>query len=276
MKENTAMNFMHPKSSIFSPGWTNLVFEELNQQYGAYILRRLHRHMLGTAILINLFVIAGFIFATYLYNTHYVRSGQLPTTTLSGEIELTTPPPLTLVPVVPEQVKSVDESRPKEITNPVVVAKLPDNLAMPDQIPDELSNLSTQSETSNTEGYVNPTELGMSGLESTTILNKNIIIPDVFPSFKGGPEALSSYLKKNIRYPELAKFKGTSGVVYVAFTVDAIGSVTDIEISHGIGNGCDEEAIRVIKSMPDWNPGRQAGMAVPVRFNLPIKFSILK
>ncbi|HEX5001931.1 MAG TPA: TonB family protein [Bacteroidia bacterium] len=270
------MNFMQSKSSIFSPGWTNLVFEELNKHYGAYILRRLHRHILGTAILITLIVLSGFLIALFIYNSVHSYSGPLYSVIPKGQIEFTAPPPVTFIPEVHEPVKQLVTAKPKEITNPVVVAKLPDDVSKPDPIPDDLLNQISLTGTSGTLDNQSSVEAAISGIASAAVQHNNIIIPDVFPSFKGGPEALSKYLKNNIRYPEIAKRNNTTGIVYVAFTVNANGSVTDIEISKGIGSGCDEEAMRVVKLMPDWKPGRQAGMAVPVRFNLPIKFSILK
>jgi len=62
------------------------------------------------------------------------------------------------------------------------------------------------------------------------------------------------------------------GTVYVNFNVDRLGKIANIKIIRGIGSGCDEEAVRVIKIMPLWNPGKQAGKAVIVNFTLPIKF----
>ncbi|MCD6111821.1 MAG: TonB family protein, partial [Bacteroidales bacterium] len=63
-------------------------------------------------------------------------------------------------------------------------------------------------------------------------------------------------------------------VVYITFVVEPDGSVTHIKILRGIGGGCDEEAIRVIKAMPKWNPGRQRNKPVRVQFNMPIKFTL--
>ena len=82
------------------------------------------------------------------------------------------------------------------------------------------------------------------------------------------------YLHSQIKYPALAKESGISGRVFVSFVIERDGSVTDITILRGIGGGCDEEAIRVVKSMPRWNPGTQRGQPVRVRFNLPIKFTL--
>jgi len=100
-------------------------------------------------------------------------------------------------------------------------------------------------------------------------------IVEKMPEFPGGTEQLFRYLGKNIEYPPMAKDAGIKGKVYVTFVVDKDGSIKDVKVLRGIGGGCDEEAIRVVKGMPKWNPGKQRGKAVRVQYNLPINF-ILK
>ncbi len=92
------------------------------------------------------------------------------------------------------------------------------------------------------------------------------------PEFIGGQAALMKYLAKNIKYPQMARETGISGTVYVRFVVEKDGSVSQVRIARGIGGGCDEEAMRVVKSMPKWKPGRQRGKPVRVNFTLPVKF----
>ncbi len=102
-----------------------------------------------------------------------------------------------------------------------------------------------------------------------------IKIPSIMPEFVGGYGAMMEFLKSNIVYPEIAKKLNRAGTVYVKFIVEKDGSITNINILRGIGSGCDEEALRVVNLMPNWNPGLQNGRAVRVSFNLPIKFSLL-
>lgn len=94
------------------------------------------------------------------------------------------------------------------------------------------------------------------------------------PSFPGGDEARIRFLQENIRYPQMARESGIQGTVYVTFVVERNGSVTDVRVMRGIGGGCDEEAVRVIKAMPKWIPGKQRGKPVRVQFNMPIKFTL--
>lgn len=99
------------------------------------------------------------------------------------------------------------------------------------------------------------------------------IVEDM-PSFPGGEEALFKYLGQNIKYPQIAKEAGITGRVFVNFVIDKQGNVTDVKVLRGIGGGCDEEAVRVVKNMPKWSAGKQRGKPVKVSYNLPIKFSL--
>lgn len=94
------------------------------------------------------------------------------------------------------------------------------------------------------------------------------------PEFPGGEEAMYKYLSRSIKYPAMAKDAGISGVVYLNFIVDKKGKISDVKVLRGIGGGCDEEAMRVVKAMPDWAPGKQRGKAVKVSFNMPIRFTL--
>ncbi len=95
---------------------------------------------------------------------------------------------------------------------------------------------------------------------------------EVMPEFKGGNEALFSYLGENIVYPEAAKVDSLEGVVYVTFIIDKQGKVKDTKVLKGIDPRLDETAVKVIADMPDWTPGKDKGKPVAVQYNLPIRF----
>jgi TonB family protein len=90
----------------------------------------------------------------------------------------------------------------------------------------------------------------------------------------GGFEGWNQYLKQNLTYPAQAKKEGIEGTVYVAFVVEVDGSIQGVELLRGIGGGCDEEAMRVIRNAPDWEPGTQRGQKVNVKMRVPIKFKL--
>ena len=101
-----------------------------------------------------------------------------------------------------------------------------------------------------------------------------IAVIEIQPAYPGGEKALFEYLANNVKYPKTALNNGIEGTVYVQFTINKDGSVTDVKALRGIGGGCTEEALRLIKSMPNWTPGTQQGIPVKVKYTLPIKFNL--
>ncbi len=92
------------------------------------------------------------------------------------------------------------------------------------------------------------------------------------PEFVGGPAALQHYMQQNLRFPPQALRNSVDGRVYISFTVQADGSIADVQVLKGLGFGTDEEATRVVKNMPAWKPGKQNKHAVAVRYTMPITF----
>lgn len=97
-------------------------------------------------------------------------------------------------------------------------------------------------------------------------------VVEQMPEYNGGDVALMNFLKQNIKYPEEANKKNIHGTVVVNIIVSTKGNVMFPYVKKGIGSGCDEEALRVIRLMPAWNAGKQNGKAVLVRYNIPVKF----
>lgn len=94
------------------------------------------------------------------------------------------------------------------------------------------------------------------------------------PSFSGGEEALFKFIAGNIKYPRMAAETGISGTVHVKFVVEKDGSISQVTAANDIGGGCAEEAVRVIKLMPKWAPGKQCKKPVRVTLHLPIRFTL--
>ncbi|MCX6270733.1 MAG: TonB family protein [Bacteroidetes bacterium] len=94
------------------------------------------------------------------------------------------------------------------------------------------------------------------------------------PEYPGGSTAMQEFIAKNLNYPQAARNAGIQGVVYVSFMVYADGSIHNIKVLKGIGGGCDEETIRLIRSMPPFKPAKQAGKPVKSKFTLPVRFSL--
>ena len=99
-------------------------------------------------------------------------------------------------------------------------------------------------------------------------------IVEQMPEFPGGEGKLMEYVAKNIKYPQIARETGIQGRVFVGFVVEPDGSISNVKLLRGIGGGCDEEAMRVIKSLPKWKPGKQRGKAVRVSYQIPVFFKL--
>lgn len=99
-------------------------------------------------------------------------------------------------------------------------------------------------------------------------------IVEEMPEFPGGIQKLMEFLSNNIQYPQVARDKGIQGRVFVSFIVEPDGSISNVKTTQNIGGGCDEEAVRVVKSMPKWKPGKQKGQAVRVGYQIPISFRL--
>lgn len=123
---------------------------------------------------------------------------------------------------------------------------------------------------------------GVAPLSNVAVLENDVEITEeeifVFveesPQFPGGEDSLYDFLAKNIRYPDEAYHNKITGTVFVTFTIEKDGSVSNIKILRNIGGGCGEEAVRVIKLMPKWKPGKQSGKPVRCEYTLPIKFEL--
>ena len=112
-------------------------------------------------------------------------------------------------------------------------------------------------------------------IEEEEIVEAEIFkVVEVMPEFPGGPAKMMEYIQKNIKYPMMARESDIQGRVFVSFVVEPDGSISNVGVMRGIGGGCDEEAVRVVNSMPKWNPGKQRGTAVRCSFTVPIIFKL--
>lgn len=116
--------------------------------------------------------------------------------------------------------------------------------------------------------------------EAPEIEEEEIVEAEVFlsveenPEFPGGPGKLLEFVQKNLKYPMMARESDIQGRVFVGFVVEKDGSITNVRVLRGIGGGCDEEAVRVVQSLPKFKPGKQRGNPVRVAYTLPIVFKL--
>lgn len=112
-------------------------------------------------------------------------------------------------------------------------------------------------------------------IEEEEIVEAEIFkVVEEMPEFPGGPAKMMEFIQTNIKYPMMARESDIQGRVFVNFVVEPDGSITNVTVMRGIGGGCDEEALRVVQSMPKWKPGKQRGSAVRVNYTVPIIFKL--
>lgn len=169
-----------------------------------------------------------------------------------------------IIPITKQELKTPPPPPPKQVVKINVVE---DDVEVEDEI-----NIDVEADqNTEVEEYVAPV---MEQEEESEEERQIFMVVESMPEFPGGEAALYKYLAENIKYPQMAKESGIQGRVFVTFVVERDGRVTDVRVLRGIGGGCDEEAIRVVKGMPKWSPGKQRGKPVRVQYNLPVKFTL--
>lgn len=266
---------MATKNSIFSDDWVELVFEGRNQLYGAYEIRR--KNASNTALSLFL-AIALFTLAISMPVILKVISGVLPEEKEIKNVEVTTleePPPLDEEEPPPPPAEPPPPLKSTvQFTPPVIVEEVPED---PPPTQEEMKEVDAGAQTvQGEEGGVDlsllETGKGNEIVEEPKPVETFTIVEQM-PQFPGGDAELMKYIQKNIKYPPIAKENGITGTVYVQFVVDQNGEVVDIVVVRGApSKDLDQEAMRVIKSLPKWTPGKQTGKPVRVQFTLPIKF----
>jgi periplasmic protein TonB len=262
---------MKPKVNICTEDWCNLVFDGKNKEYGAYAIRT-HSQAQQTKSLFIAISLAGSLAIIPLLKKDKVPGpdpdqslGSVVVTHVDNDIPKL-PPPKTEPPRLPPRstFKFVD---------PVI-----DINAHTDEIPvnDDPANKNKDVGTKDTQGDPNAvnSSLPYNPTEDKDTIHKWV---DQRPQFKGGDAEMYRFLKKNLRFPELAAQTGISGRVYVQFVVSKEGEISDVIVTRGLDNNeCNEEAMRVIKMMPNWSPGKINGKPVAAYFNIPIVFEFAR
>ncbi len=110
--------------------------------------------------------------------------------------------------------------------------------------------------------------------EEEVVEEQIFMVVEDMPSFPGGDVGRMKYLRDNIKYPEIERDNGIQGLVVVSFVVEKNGSISNVKILKGVTPNINNEAIRVVKNMPKWKPGKQRGKSVRVTINLPIRFTL--
>jgi protein TonB len=264
----------------------DIVFENRNKSYGAYALRSAYERIMARSMLSGfIFFICG-ISSPFVYNIINVKdSTDIDIVCRYKEITLEN---FSKQAIIIPKAASPKLTQPllKNLIKSVTPAVVPDEIVIENIEVPSVESLHTNAigNTSNTAGRApeGPEIVGDPD-EGFSIMSMDVE-PGVFnsfavqqqPQFPDGMAAMYKYLQKNLKYPQLAIETGLSGTVYIQFVVSKNGDILDAIVLRGIGGGLDQEALRVIKLMPPWTPGKHNGKPVSVIFTLPIKFQLLK
>ena len=274
------------KIDLISNEWTDLVFEGRNQSYGAYKLRK----TTGKRNLWALIIVA--LAAVLLYlglqlqrmaeankkveNTQAVELAKLNTEKKEAKVEKKE--------VIRQEPEKVVEQVKSSVKFTAPVIKKDEEVKEEDEIKlDEVQKSDKAVGAFTVEGN---DEVGGAVLKAKEDIaapeppkhvveeTKIFTVVEQMPMFPGGDAALMGYLRDNIHYPTVAAENGVQGRVVVGFVVERDGSITDVNILRSVDPSLDREAMRVVKSMPRWTPGKQNGSAVRVKYQVPVTFRL--
>jgi protein TonB len=276
------------KIDLLDQKWIDLVFEGKNEAYGAYALRQ-DTSKRNLFAMLALFAGLIAIVATFLIVN--VASEAIARAQAEHETEVT--------------LEQIEEEIEEEQDDEEIVYELEEleqlvaeetvmnsekftAYEMEDDAPDQVTK--TQDEVAQSDVAIGAIDYDQGSDEAEHVLKVNEKVVDeippaveetkVFdvveqmPQYKGGDQALMDYLNKSIKYPVIAEENGIQGRVVCTFVVERDGSITDVKVVRSVDPSLDKEAVRVLKAMPKWIPGKQNGSAVRVKFTLPVTFKL--
>jgi len=281
---------LNVSSNLYKSEWLDLVFKNRNKNYGAYALRAESAGTTTRALLIAGPVFILLFAGPMIYKRlHPVAEAPADRTVILDLAQLAPPKELqkpreekielpkaepvskkiktVALPsrpiVVDDQLAPIDPPTIEQVKNAAIGPLTQDGLE---------TNIASVSATGDGNGSTGGSPNGAEGTAPDNTIYEGGV--EVYPEFEGGMKGWEKFLRRNLRYPEMAQETGIQGKVFVSFVIEKDGSVTDVKVVRGIGGGCDEEAMRVIKKSPKWKPGRQNSQSVRVRYNMPLSFNI--
>jgi protein TonB len=273
------------KIDLIDNGWVDLVFDGKNQAYGAYQLRKNTgiRNLKALAVMFAAFlIIAGIVYAKVSIE-NYIASKNA---AIEADVELQS---------LAEKKEIKEEKKDEPEVEKIEVERVKSSVAFTvpeikkDEEVKEDQEMKSQDDLAETNTAIGAfTVEGNDETAEVKHVEEKIAEPEpvkeeetkVFdvveqmPSFPGGPSALMQYLNSNIKYPVVAEENGVQGRVVCTFVVEKDGSITDVRVVKSVDPSLDKEAVRVVKSMPKWIPGKQNGSAVRVKYTVPVTFRL--
>jgi protein TonB len=271
--------------NLNSTEWCDLVFEGRNKRYGAYKLRQTSSKRYVVAFLIMLAFMALVVLLPRLYGVveNLTKRDLGP---MEEIVELSNIP---IEEQVPEENIIKQEVAPPPPPLKSTIQFVPPVIARDEEVTDD-DKMRTQDELQASDLQISVADVKGTdeehGIDIAELNQNKVIVEEKVdtekpfevveqnPSFPGGLAELNKFLSDNIRYPVIAQENGIQGRVIIRFVVSKTGDISDVQVIRGVDPSLDKEAVRVVKSMPKWIPGRQRGQAVPVYFTLPVIFRL--
>ena len=283
------------KSSVdlTSREWNDIIFAEKNKEFGAYQIRKKSdkRHNMAMLyMLMGLVVVFCLILGLNKYSAYRAEKAALE---LQEQREKMMAAQIAQEEEVEEQEEPEEQkfeqpevTVPEEVLATVQVTQIA--IVDADQVKNEVMDMDTQKEDNTARGVV--TQEGSDDADKFKAVQEQVVVEEPEPEvkkeeeifvaveqqaeFPGGQGALMKWLSQNVRYPETAQQNDVQGRVIVKFVVEKDGSIGTATILKGVDKDLDREALRVVKKMPKWQPGKNNGVAVRSYFNLPVVFKL--
>ncbi len=281
---------------LTSKEWRDLVFADKNKEFGAYQLRKDSDKRHNLAVLFTLIGLVIVFIGILAYSKYSDYKAEQEAIALQEEREKMAAAELLQQEEEPEPEPEVEEQKfeqeipevPEEVLATVQVTQIA--IVDADKVKNEVMDMETQKEDNTARGVV--TQEGSDDADKFKAVTEQVVVKEPEPvkeekkeeeifvaveqpaEFPGGQAALMKWLSQNIRYPEAAQQNDIQGRVIVKFVVEKDGSIGQASIVKGVDKDLDREALRVVKKMPKWQPGKNNGVAVRSYFNLPVTFKL--
>lgn len=250
----------------FIPTFDDIVFENRNQEYGAYQIRKKYNRVVLISTLIGVFILCLIVIVPYIRASNQAkqkaRDAREVIAEMANNLQQDVPPPPPPPPPPPASQQAV-----VKYVAPVVV----DSIKVEDQsklmISDEQVTATVNKE------VVEVVEQKQEEVQEKEEQQVFVVVEEM-PEFPGGELALRTFIGKAIVYPTVAQENGIQGKVFVTFVVNKDGSVSNAKIARGVDASLDAEALRVVSTLPRWKPGKQRGVPVRVSYTVPISFKL--
>ncbi len=266
------------------------VFENRNKSYGAYAIRGEYSDNMSKGMFYSFALVLAIFMSGYYFSPEQkdiIEEIFLPNTETKEVVETAKiiPPrpievqPAAATPITERQVAFTANVSVVDDKKTIVDANIPTVDNLKNAVISNVDHNGIESGSGNALGPTNATPTNGNGTSPTEIpappkATSPVPYASIMPAFPGGPDALYKYLMENIKYPAMARESGIEGTVVLQFVVSNTGNISDIKLMRGIGGGCDEEAMRVVKKMPVWKPGNHNNVNVAVRMTIPVKYKL--